>query len=142
MTLEVIFTSTKQTSFNFQSKDLLMTISWLILMNCQVVWPRALCVEMSFNIGSPGQINTTILSIFLISTFCGLSRTTTPPEFPHRRIDPLDPRSYPQGGSKFTQSQIYYIKLTLWPCIQFHLDFNFNSGGVVVLDKPQKVEII
>ena len=53
-----------------------------------------------------------------------LSRTTTPLEFPHRRIDPLDPRSYPQGGSKFTQSQIYYIKLTLWPCIRFHLDFN------------------
>ena len=76
------------------------------------------------NIRSPGQINTTILSIFWISTFCGLSMTTTPPEFPHRRMDPLDPRSYPQGGSKFTQSQIYYTKLTLWPCIRFHLDFN------------------
>ena len=82
------------------------------------------CTKLPLNIRSPGQINTTILSIFWISTFCGLSMTTTPPEFPHRRMDPLDPRSYPQGGSKFTQSQIYYTKLTLWPCIRFHLDFN------------------
>ena len=32
------------------------------------------------------------------STFCGLSRSTTYPYLPQRRLDPLDPHSYPQGG--------------------------------------------
>ena len=77
-----------------------------------------------FNIRSHGHINTTILCVLNNFNFLWLIQDHYPPEFPHRRIDPLDPRSYPQGGSKFTQSQIYYIKLTLWPCIRFHLDFN------------------
>ena len=38
------------------------------------------------------------------STFCGLSRSTTYPYLPQRRIDPLDPHSYPQGGV-----QIYHM---------------------------------
>ena len=45
-----------------------------------------------------------------ISILCGLSGSTTYPYLPQRRIDPLNPRSYPQGGPKFTQWQIYYIK--------------------------------
>ena len=109
------------------SNVLMVNLLLKSLMKSSTTYNQTVFLKFIFdllNIRSPGQINTTILSIFWISTFCGLSMTTTPPEFPHRRIDPLDPRSYPQGGSKFTQSQIYYTKLTLWPCIRFHLDFN------------------
>ena len=40
---------------------------------------------------------------------------------------PWPPAATPMVGSKFTQSQIYCIRLTLQPHIQFHLNINPSS---------------